>query len=501
MNKLYFGDCLDVLKKLHKENPKGFIDLIYIDPPFNSKKNYNILFEDADLKDAKAQKEAFADTWSNISYKDTLDALKDVDLNLFVFLDALDRIKTPTSAVSYLTIMAIRIWYMHKILKGSGSFFLHCDANMSHYLKILCDLIFGNKNFRNEIVWHYTGWNKKLKKHFERRSDTILFYAKSGNQKFSSYTLPWKNEAEYIKVRKQKVRRDRDGRKYVLSDAGGGKRVKRYLDEALAYGIPVDNVWDIDKLTSSSQERLGYPTQKPETLLERIIESSSKKGDLIADFFCGCGTTIAVAQRLRRKWLGVDISHLAIGLVERRLLNSYKRRIKGTYEVEGLPKDLAGAKELAAGVAGGRIKFQDWIIETMLGGVHNPKKTADGGWDGHLTFELLRRKEIVLIAVTSGMVTVKNIREFIQVVNKQKASIGVFVCFADKVTKPMQLEAKEQGYYKKDVFGNAYDKLQILTVEDLLVGERIRMPNIATSTFANAQVNKNDNDAEQGTFF
>src|SRR5208337_4843285 len=192
MNKLYFGDCLDILKKLYKENPFGSIDLIYIDPPFNSKRNYNILFEDADFKNTKAQKEAFADTWSNISYKDTLEEIKDIDLDLFSFLDNLDNIRISKSAVSYLTTMAIRIFYMYKVLNKTGSFYLHCDPTMSHYLKLLGDLIFGYKNFRNEIIWHYRRWSAGTQR-FQRLHDVILFYTKS---KESVFNMDYENYTE-----------------------------------------------------------------------------------------------------------------------------------------------------------------------------------------------------------------------------------------------------------------------------------------------------------------
>lgn len=472
MNKLYFGDCLDILKKLNHDHPSGYIDLIYIDPPFNSKRNYNILFEDADLKDTKAQKEAFADTWSNISYKDTLEELKDIDLDLFSFLESLDKIRISKSAVSYLTTMAIRIYYMHKVLKDTGSFYLHCDPTMSHYLKLVCDLIFGNNNFRNEIVWHYRRWTGDAKA-FMKMHDIILFYAKDKTKlKFNVQYTPY---TEKSLERKQHYHTRIKGDDVYVTG----------IDEK---GVKENDVWHIQLLNSQSKERLGYPTQKPEELLEKIIKSSSNKGDLVADFFCGCGTTIAVAQEMKRKWIGVDISHLAIGLIERRLVQSHDKGIKKTYEIDGFPKDLSSAKKLAEGTPHGRLKFQDWVIEAMIGGIHNPKKTADGGWDGHLTFEMPNQpKEIILIEVKSGNVNIKNLREFIHVVNKQKAAIGVFVCFAEQVTKPMRLEAKEAGYYKKEMFGTNYDKIQILTVEKLLESEGINMPNTLTTTFKTAE--------------
>lgn len=490
MNKLYYGDNLDVLKRSIEDES---IDLIYIDPPFNSKRAYNVLFESLDMTDTKAQKEAFADTWSNVIYLDEMREIQDLDLDLFRFLETLDRLRISKGAVSYLTIMAHRIYYMHKKLKKTGSFYLHCDPTMSHYLKIVCDLIFGARNFRNEIIWHYSGWNKILKDHFERRSDTILFYTKSSNPKFNSYSVPWTSPEEYIKHRKQKLRYDDKKRPFVLSDAGEGKRTKRYIDEAMKYGKPVDNVWNIDKLTSSSKERLDYATQKPEALLERIIEASSKKNDLVADFFCGCGTTIAVAQKLNRRWIGVDISHLAIRLVINRLLKPYEgkkrayKKIKEHIEINGFPKDIASAKELATSTDKSRLKFQDWIVEIMMNGVSNPKRTADGGYDGYITFNKSEKsKDVVLIEVKSGSVTVKNIREFVEVVNKEKASFGAFVCFADQVTKPMREWAKKAGYYKPDLFKNRYPKIQIITIEDLLAGETVDYPLYQNLTFKSA---------------
>lgn len=492
MNKLYFGDCLDVLKKLRHEHPEGFIDLIYIDPPFNSKRNYNILFEEADLKDTKAQKEAFADTWSNISYKDTLEQIKEIDLDLFSFLDGLDKIRISKSAVSYLTTMAIRIYYMHKVLKGTGSFYLHCDPTMSHYLKIICDLVFGNKNFRNEIVWCYRRYTA-ISNRFQRLHDVILYYSKSNESTFNQVFIPYGDKSGKMDSH---YKQDEDGRWYRWQKRKNQEPYKIYLSEGVRYG----DWWEIPIINASAKERLGYPTQKPEALLQRIIEASSNKGDLVADFFCGCGTAVSVAQKLKRKWIGVDISHLAVGLIEKRLINSYGRQIKKTYEIDGLPKDIASAKKLAQGAEQGRFKFQDWIIETMLGGVHNPKKTADGGWDGHLTFDVPNhKKEVVLIEVKSGGVNVKNLREFIHVVNSQKASIGVFVCFENEVTKPMLLEAKQQGYYNKDVFRTTYDKIQILTVESLLDGDGIEMPTVMQTTFKNAEKKKEN--MEQADMF
>jgi len=489
MNKLYFGDCLDILIKLHHENPKGFIDLIYIDPPFNSKRNYNILFEDAEFGDTKAQKEAFADTWSNISYKDTLEQIKAINLDLHTFLESLDRTCISKSAVSYLTIMTIRIWYMHEVLKETGSFYLHCDPNMSHYLKIICDLIFGDKNFKNEIIWSYKRYTAQSKR-FQRLHDVILYYTKTEEAIFNTIRRTYGDKSG---IADSHYKQDADGRWYRWQKRKGKDPYKIYLSE----GVRPGDVWDIPIINASAKERLGYPTQKPEMLLERIIEASSNEKDIVADFFCGCGTTVSVAQKMKRKWICVDISHLAIGLIERRLINAYGKKIKHTYTIDGLPKDISSAKKLAQEAEQGRLKFQDWVIEALLGGVHNPKRTADGGWDGHFTFDLRGKKEVVLIEVKSGNVNVKNVREFIEVVGKQKSAMGVFVCFEEQVTKPMLLEAKEQGYYRKEFFGDKYDKIQILTIEKLLEGENINKPDILPNTFKVAEEQAEYNKQEE----
>jgi len=488
MNQLYFGDCLDILKDLHAKHPAGFIDLIYIDPPFNSKRNYNILFEDVDLHDTKAQKQAFTDTWSNVSYKDTLEQIKDLDLDLFSLLDSFDKIRISKGAVSYLTTMAIRIWYMHKVLKDTGSFYLHCDPTMSHYLKIVCDLIFDSANFRNEIIWSYKRYTAASNR-FQRLHDVILFYAKHSNGIFNQIREEYGSKSGKADSH---YKQDESGRWYRWQKRKDREPYKIYLSE----GRRIGDVWDISHINASAKERLGYPTQKPEQLLERIIEASSNKDELVADFFCGCGTTISVSQELNRQWLGVDISHLAIGLIEKRLLDKYKKKVKDTYEIHGFPQDIASAHKLAKG-KGGRFEFQDWIIESKLRGVHNPKKTADGGWDGHVTFQMDKIKEIVLIEVKSGHVNVKNLREFIHVVDTQNASIGVLVCFAEQVTKPMLLEAKNQGYYRKDIFGSRYDKIQILTVEDLLDEKEIQRPVSTKGTFKTAEIVKEQSNQEK----
>jgi site-specific DNA-methyltransferase (adenine-specific) len=545
MKQLYFGDCLDVLKELSAKHPNGFIDLIYIDPPFNSKRNYNILFEDLDMTDTKAQREAFADTWSRVSYKDTLNELLELHKDLYNFLKTLDSINISKSAVSYLTTMAIRIYYMHKVLKDTGSFYLHCDSSMSHFLKLICDLIFGDKNkgFKNEIVWKRTSAHNDPKK-FGRNTDRILFYTKSEKYTFNTVFLNYDdsyltkfyryydekgvyrlsdltgpginpNDEEWRGYHPANVKRHWSvPKRYLIKVLGKEKFEKMTTKQKLDYlyeqglihftqqgtpsfkryletmgGVPAQELWtDIPPISPQAKERLGYPTQKPEALLERIIKASSNEGDLVADFFCGCGTTIAVANRLNRNWLGVDISHLAIRLILQRLTDPYdddmKRRIRSEIEIHGFPRDVASAKELARKGQGGRLEFQEWVVEVLLHGINNPKRTADGGWDGYITFRKNgNEKGVILIEVKSGNVSVKDIREFKQVVDSEQADMGVFVCFADELSKPMLEAAKDAGRYRNYQF----DRIQIITIEELLQGKEIKMPGgVDPTTFKKA---------------
>lgn len=530
MNHLYFGDCLDVLKELHQNYPQPFIDLIYIDPPFNSKRNYNVLFESIGMQDANAQKQAFADTWSNVSYMDEMHMLADLDKDLYDVLQVFDKTKSISNgAVAYLTTMAHRLWYMHKLLKDTGSFYLHCDPTMSHYLKLLCDMLFGEDNFRNEIIWQRTSARSDSKK-WNHIHDTILLYTKSDkytwNKQYIAYDeaytekfyrfvepetgrryasdnltaagtregssgntwrginvkgkgLHWKYTTEKLDVL------DKEGRIIWPQKEGGVPRFKRYLDEMKGLAIQ-SIVDDIPPSSASSAEKLGYPTQKPEALLERIVSASTNEGDIVADFFCGCGTSISVAQRLNRKWLGADISHLAVRLILKRLIDTYGEGVKDNVKLHGFPKDVASAKMLAQDTENGRFGFQEWVIEVLLHGVVNIKKVADGGFDGYLTYQTDKAKEFVLIETKSGGVNVKNIREFVQVIDKQKAAAGIFVCFADTVTKEMLKEAKAAGHIKLGTMDTGLDKIQIITVDDLLNGKQPNLPNIS-STFKKAQ--------------
>ena len=335
------------------------------------------------------------------------------------------------------------------------------------------DLIFGRKNFRNEIVWCYAGGGIPTND-FPRKHDVVLRYTKTSNYFYKPF---------YRQYTPGTIQRGRTKVKGKYAEIGLRKE-----------GLPVNDWWiDVPKITSpTDKEKIGFPTQKPEALLERIIESSSRKKDVVADFFCGCGTTIAVAQKLGRQWIGVDISHLAVRLVYDRLLKPFQgkrktlEKIKSVIEINGFPKDIASARDLAQSTDKSRMQFQDWVIEIMMNGVSNPNR-PEGGYDGYITFHSTKEgKEVILIEVKSGKVGVKNIREFAEVADKHKASIGAFVCFADEITEPMREWAKKCGYYKPGVWGNKYDKIQIITVEELLGGKSVNFPELFNDTFKTA---------------
>jgi DNA modification methylase len=334
MNQLILGDNLEILKSLESDS----IDLIYLDPPFFSNRNYEVIWGDA------GEIRSFQDRWSG----------------------GIDH---------YLAWLKERVVEMHRLLKPTGSIFLHCDWHANAHIRVyVLDKVFGEQNFRNEIIWHYSGWNAKLKDSFNKRYDSIFFYSKSNKSRFNGFTEKWQSEEEYVKLRKQKVHLDENGRKYVLSDGGNGKRVKRFLDEAIVYGKPVSDVWIFDKLNNSAKEAIGYPTQKPEALLERIILCASNEGDTVLDPFVGGGTTVAVADRLKRQWLGIDQSVQAIKVSEMRL-QKQQDLFSQPFVVKLHKYDYDTLRYSNA------FDFETWIIQ-QYGGLANTKQRSDLGLDG-----------------------------------------------------------------------------------------------------------------------
>jgi len=384
--------------------------------------------------------------------------------------------------MAYLTMMAIRLVELHRALKKSGSIYLHCDPTASHYLKIVMDAIFGARNFRNEIIWCYRGGGRP-KKDFGRKHDIILRYSKTQDLSFYPNSIRIPYQAEGIERKDESMWGRHKGTKKIYKPHPKGK-------------VPED-WWLMDALNANSPERLGYPTQKPEVLLERIIKASSNEGDIVLDPFCGCGTTIAVAERLHRCWLGIDITHLAITLIRHRLHDTYGSKM-APYEVIGDPKDLESAKALARE---NRYQFEWWVLGLMdARPAHDKKKGSDTGVDGFIFFfddESGTAKKII-VQVKSGKVSVSQIRDLKGSLEREKAVIAVFATLQES-TREMLKEAAATGFYEPAHFPGKYPKLQILTIEELLSEKKVLYPRVAPSaTFRKATPKSKGGNPEQG---
>ena len=478
-NLLYYGDNLEFLRN-REYFPDESVDLIYLDPPFNSAQSYNVLYKEADGTPSTAQVKAFDDTWQwDESAARALHELntqvRHAPRPLLGLVNSLQEFLGHSPMFAYLVQMAVRLVELHRVLKPTGSLFLHCDPTASHFLKLVLDGVFGKRNFRNEIVWHYTGWNKRLRSRLESRHDVILFYCKRQPFVFNYPTEPWESKEQYLRIRKQKLHRDRQGREYVMSDAGGGKRVKRFIEEAIQYGRPLDDVFDIDKLTSGEKEALGYDTQKPVKLLKRLIETGSNPGSIIFDPFCGCGTTIDAVESLNhehpkshsRLWIGIDVTHLAIDLIKFRLATRFGITRK-EYEVIGEPTTIEESRALALE---NRHQFQYWalgLIEAKPWG-DEKKKGRDRGIDGWRPFihGVERSHQKCLVQVKSGKVTSAHIRDLKGTMEREKAELAAFITL-EPATAEMRTEAAAAGFYHSEVMNRDYPRLQILTIEELL---------------------------------
>ena len=505
MNYLYYGDNLEILQKYIVDHT---VDLIYIDPPFNSSRDYNILFREADGAASDAQITAFEDCWhwtaaAEATFRQLVDtappALVEMMRNFRSFIGEND-------IMAYLTMMAIRLVELRRVLKDTGSCYLHCDPTASHYLRILLDIIFGKRNFQNELIWKRTSAHSDARR-AGRVHDVIFLYSKSErtwtwNKLYTPYekdyveshyrkadpdgrlwyddnliaprgagpVYDWKGVTRAWRVTRENMERlEREGKLYYTEK--GVPRYKRYLDEMP--GLPLQDVWtDIFPINSQAKERLGYPTQKPLALLERIIRASSNPGDVVLDAFCGCGTTIDAAQKLGRRWIGIDITHLAIALIKNRLRDRYGPNLE--YEVIGEPRDVPSARQLAQQ---DRYQFQWWALSLVPARpVGDRKKGADQGIDGVLYFldDKGQVKKIV-IQVKSGKVSVKDIRELAHVVERHKAQIGALLTL-EEPTKPMITEALGQGVYHSPTWKRDYPRLQIRTIAQLLSGYGLDYP-------------------------
>lgn len=515
-NVLYYGDNLDVLRQHIRDES---VDLIYLDPPFNSNASYSVLFAEQDGSRSAAQINAFEDTWrwdqaAVYDYEHTVEQggrVADALMAMRTFLDG-------SNMLAYLSMMAPRLVELRRVLKPTGSIYLHCDPTASHYLKLLMDAVVGPTNFRNEIIWQRTPTKALTTRRLPSNHDVLLTYQKSSEAvwnleatftKYNSSALDAKTRAKYS-------HHDADGRLYQLDNLinpnpnrpnltyeflgvtkvwrwtkermraayeaglvvqpnpGSVPRLKRYLDEQR--GKPLGDVWtDIAPLNSQAQERLGYPTQKPLALLERIINASCNPGDVVLDPFCGCGTAVDAAQRLGRQWVGIDITHLAINLVKHRLADTHGSDVKFT--VVGEPTDLAGAAQLASEDP---YQFQWWALGLVGARPAEQKKGADQGIDGRLLFhdEQGAKTKQVILSVKAGHVNVNHVRQLGHVVTREQAAIGVLISI-EPPTHPMRSEAAGAGFYEAP-WAQKYAKLQLLTIADLLSGKRIEMPQPGT---------------------
>ena len=453
-NALYYGDCLDWMR----EWPDGAVDLIYLDPPFNSDANYNIIFGTGN--GAPAQVRGFEDTWKwdERAARRVAEIESAVSHPLHDATQAFRRLLGESGMLAYLTYMGERLVEMHRLLKPTGSIYLHCDPTASHYLKALLDAIFGAQNFRNEIVWRI-GWIsgfKSQKRGWIRNHDTILYYLRTDQaaRRFNKEYIPY--PADYVR---------RDGKKPT------GK------------GIPVEDTWncyaadvlDSIMIKSFSREKLGYPTQKPVALLERIIRASSNEDELVLDPFCGCGTAVVAAHNLGRRWIGIDISATAIDIIRERRLEP----ASVTAPAFGMPQALADARKLAAEKP---FDFERWAIQRVPGLAPNERQRGDGGIDGQGTLasapegHMSRR---VLAQVKGGRFSLSQFRDFLHVVERGEAACGVYITLDTVTSRQARALAAEQGDVTISGSAGSFPRVHLWSVADYFEGNLPALPPLA----------------------
>ncbi|MEG3878179.1 DNA methyltransferase [Microcoleus sp. herbarium7] len=516
VNQLFYGDNLDVLRRHIKDES---VDLCYIDPPFNSKRNYNQIYNNIGKED-QAQAQAFIDTWTwddyaNQGLAEILENYQGKFTSQSIDLIAgLTKVLSKGSLLAYLVHMTLRVVEIHRVLKPTGSFYLHCDSTVSHYLKLVLDAIFCPQggDFINEIVWKRTNAHsdtKQGRKAYGNITDTILYYTKSKEYKFNTQFLGYTQD--YVSKFYKYV--DADGRRYQLDNLTGpggeakgnpyyevmgvkrywrysqermnqliveGRviqtkpgtvpRYKRYLDEMS--GTPLQNIWDdIKPIQSQSAERLGYPTQKPLAILDRIIQVSSDEGDVVLDAYCGCGTTVCASERLNRQWIGIDITYQSISLILKRLEDSFGQGVLEQIKLNGIPKDMESAIALANKKDDRtRKEFEKWVVLTYTNNraTINAKKGADRGIDGIAYFQGDKDEpEKIILQVKSGNVKSGDIRDLQGTITLEQAALGIFISLKE-ATKDMIKTAKSAGIYQSRYMSQSSDKIQIVTIKEIL---------------------------------
>ena len=518
-NTLYYGDNLDILRE---HVPDESVGLVYLDPPFNSNASYNVLFREQSGEESPAQIRAFTDTWawtqeSQRTYENEIILNPATPENVKEMVKAFRQFIGSNAMMAYLVMMAPRLVELRRVLKPTGSIYLHCDPTASHYLKLLMDAVFGKENFRNEIMWRRYGAHNDVGQgstRFGRVHDIIFLYGKTDsvtwNQEFTAL------DENYVKSTYRYVDEDtaRRFRTTPLTGPGGAEkgnpvyewnghvRAWRYSLETMkqldaegrihysrtgypsrktyledSRGVPVQDMWaDIHSLSGSNTERLGYPTQKPLALLERIIQASSNEGDVVLDPFCGCGTAIAAAEKLNRSWIGIDITHLAVALMKNRLKTAFNILPGQDYQVVGEPTDVGGARALAEQ---DRFQFEFWAMSLLeaFPREQSKKKGADLGIDGVVYFIDGPRRAVnkAVVQVKSGRVSSPLIRDLVGTVEREKAAMGLFITL-EEPTRDMRTEAVSAGFYHSDLWQTDYPKIQIRTVGELLEGRAFEIP-------------------------
>lgn len=528
-NKLYYGDNLKVLRD-HVGSET--VDLVYLDPPFNSNASYNVLFKSPGGEGSPAQIEAFDDTWhwSALAEEAYWEVLHGPSADAARVLESMRGFLGENDMMAYLSMMSVRLIELHRVLKSTGSIYLHCDPTASHYLKILLDAIFSPQGYRNEIIWKRSNPKSHASTNFPTCTDTILRYAKGKVVTFNpvyeahdpeyvasayKYTdergsyrlLPLLNPNdnrpnltyEFLGVtRVWRWTRERMQAAYeqglvVQLKHGAVPQYKKYLEDSK--GRTITNCWT-DIPQAAGREVLGYPTQKPLALLERIIAASSNEGDVVLDPFCGCGTTIHAAQRMGRRWIGIDVTHLAISLIERRLNEAFSgvglHRLD--FETIGVPKDISAAEDLAAR---NKHEFEKWAITLIPDAQPSGKRGPDSGIDGVLYLQSTKGRsgsERAIIEVKGGTVSVDHVHKLKSVVEREHAAIGLLLTLREP-TRSMIAEAATAGFHETS--NGVVPKIQVLTIRSLLDGQRAQLPNTDASSFRKAK--KESSDGEQGT--
>jgi site-specific DNA-methyltransferase (adenine-specific) len=465
-NALYYGDNLDILRRYIKD---GSVDLIYLDPPFNSNADYNVLFAEKDGTQAHAQIKAFEDTWTwdEEAAKEYDEVLNSGHDRVARCLKGIHDFLGGSDMMAYLSMMALRLIELRRVLKPTGTIYLHCDPTASHYLKLVMDAVFGPENFRNEIIWHY--YNKFQRGDipmFANDHDIIFFYTK---QKGDSHQFASIHEEREKPIQQLARKWDSRTKRIVNKKGEDGHVMYRTVTHR-----KIDDVWRLPYIVPASKEGLGYPTQKPGALLERILEASSNEKSIVLDPFCGCGTTVATAQKLKRRWIGIDITHLAINLIKVRLADAFGPKIAKAYSVIGEPEDLESAKALAVQ---DKYQFQYWALGLVGARPMEEKKGADKGIDGRLYItDSASETKSIIISVKGGNVTVSQLRDLRGVIERENAAIGVFITL-EEPTAPMRKEAAEAGFFQtKALAGTKHPRLQILTIQELMGGKRVDLP-------------------------